>query len=304
MAKFNLNQLLSGKSLNVSESDTTGQPALLKIVSLSIFDLIPSEDNFYSVENIAELKASIELFGVKQNLTVKPLDNGKYEIIVGHRRHRACIELVNEGKTDFEYVPCSIENDSDEIMKNILLIMTNSTNRQLTDWEKMKQAEELRKYFEILKKRERLPGRVRDLVAEVLNTSPTQVARMDAISNNLIDDLKEAFKEGNLGLSAAYELSGLPEEKQKEAFDEYKEKSGLSLNDVKEIKQETAPPSVENDPKKIKLTRDFKNMDVPEKVDAAINFLKFNRSKIFQTGQDMKIYKFIVEALEDYKLYN
>lgn len=247
MGKFNLNQLLNTASMaesGAAGSEESRRPPL-KVVSLPICDLVPSEGNFYSVESIEELKTSIELFGVLQNLTVKPLDNGKYEIISGHRRHKACMELVAEGKTEFEYVPCGIQTERDEIKERILLIMTNSTARELTDWEKMKQAEELRKNFEVLKKRENLPGRVRDLVADALGTSSTQVARLSAIDNHLTPEFKEEYKEGRIGTSAAYELSGMSEEQQKRAFSEYQEKGGVSINEVKEQKRNaeySAPP--------------------------------------------------------------
>lgn len=239
MGRFNFNQLLNPLSMaesGAAESEETRRP--LKVVSLNIRDLVPSKGNFYSVDNVEELKTSIEIFGVLQNLTVKPLDNGKYEIISGHRRHKACAELVAEGKTEFEYVPCGIRSERDEIKEQILLIMTNSTARELTDWEKMKQAEELRKNFELLKKRENLPGRVRDLVAEALNTSSTQIARFNAIENNLSPEFKQEFEKGNIGTSAAYELSGMSEEQQKQAFSEYQEKGGVSVNEVKEQKRQ------------------------------------------------------------------
>lgn len=240
MGKFNLNQLLnSASNAEGSGAKTEESRPALKVVSLNINDLVPSKDNFYSVENVEELKTSIEIFGVLQNLTVKPLDNGKYEIISGHRRHKACKELVAEGKTEFEYVPCGIQSDRDEIKEKILLIMTNSTARELSDWEKMKQAEELRRNFELLKKRENLPGRVRDLVAEALNTSSTQIARLNAIENNLNPEFKEEFKSGKLGTSAAYELSGMSEEQQAAAFEEYKEKGGVKVDEIKEQKRQT-----------------------------------------------------------------
>lgn len=240
MAKFNLNQLLnSASNAEGSGAKTEESRPALKVVSLNINDLVPSKDNFYSVENVEELKTSIEIFGVLQNLTVKPLDNGKYEIISGHRRHKACKELVAEGKTEFEYVPCGIQSERDEIKEKILLIMTNSTARELSDYEKMKQAEELRRNFELLKKRENLPGRVRDLVAEALNTSSTQIARLNAIENNLNPEFKEEFKSGKIGTSAAYELSGMSEEKQAAAFEEYKEKGGVKVDEIKEQKRQT-----------------------------------------------------------------
>ena len=89
MGKFNLNQLLNTASMagNSAAQSEEARRLPLKVVSLNIRDLVPSKNNFYSVENIEELKTSIEIFGVLQNLTVKPLDNGKYEIISGHRRN-------------------------------------------------------------------------------------------------------------------------------------------------------------------------------------------------------------------------
>lgn len=259
MGKFNINQLLN------SASNAESRPAL-KVVSLNINDLVPSKDNFYSVENVEELKTSIEIFGVLQNLTVKPLDNGKYEIISGHRRHKACKELVAEGKTEFEYVPCGIQSERDEIKEKILLIMTNSTARELSDWEKMKQAEELRRNFELLKKRENLPGRVRDLVAEALNTSSTQIARLNAIENNLNPEFKEEFRSGKIGTSAAYELSGMSEEKQAAAFEEYKEKGGVKVDEIKEQKRqaEQKPPNTPNEP--ADFPKVVKSFDVPPNV--------------------------------------
>lgn len=327
--KFNLNELLSKTSLQTprdtadektsvaeAKGDFPFYPQKSIIKPLNIHDLVASESNFYSVDSIDELKNSIELFGVQQNLIVKPLPNGKYEIIAGHRRHRACMELCNEGKTEFEYVPCSVQSERDEIEERILLIMTNSTTRELSDYEKMKQAEELRKCFEALKKRDGLTGRVRDLVAEALNTSPTQIARMSAIEKNLSPEFTEEFKGGRLGLSAAYELSGMSGEKQKEAYTEYQEKGGLSIGDVKEKKQESAPVSSEEAPPKsypetppdfsegqdaeqeTPADVDFAEMTASEKAAAAVDFMNGKRFDLFKPGEDTRIFDFIIETLE------
>ena len=170
----------------------------MEINLIHINDLAPSKNNFYSTNNIAELKTSIEMFGVKQNLTVKP-HGKKYIIISGHRRYYACVELVKEGRLEYEYLPCNIEPDLDEIKEKILFIMSNSTIRELSDWEKIRQAQELKKYFEILKRRGNMQGRVRDFVAEALNTSPTQIGRLSAISNNLSENFKTELEENRLG---------------------------------------------------------------------------------------------------------
>ncbi|MCF8018316.1 MAG: ParB/RepB/Spo0J family partition protein [Vallitaleaceae bacterium] len=242
MAKFNLNSLLSGTSLNnTGAEEATGEEKkikALKVVSLSVHDLIPSKENFYSVDDITELKDSIEMFGVKQNLTVKRLEGGKYMVIAGHRRRLASLSLVEEGKKEFEFIPCAIETELDQIKEQLLLITTNATARQLTDWEKTQQAEKMRELLEEYKKNEKLPGRMRELIAQALKTSSSQIGRMESISKNLSPDFKEEFKDRKINISTAYELSTLPEEAQQQVFAEYEESGNLSIKDVKEKKAE------------------------------------------------------------------
>lgn len=234
MAKFNLNQLLSPNAR--TENQTIGN---YKITHLSVHDLIPSEDNFYSTEMIDELKLSIAAFGIKQNLIVRP-SGDKYEVIAGHRRRLAALSLVEEGKQEYEKVPCIIETEEDELRLRLLLITTNSTARQLTDWEKIKQAEAMREILEQIKKRDKIPGRLRDLIANTLDTSPTQVARMEAISKKLAPEFKAEMQEGNVNMSTAYELSSLSAGQQQEAYEEYQDKGSVSIKDARQKKRQSS----------------------------------------------------------------
>ena len=59
-------------------------------------------------------------------------------------------------------------------------------------------------------------GRLRDVIASMLHVSKTKVAQMEAINNNLIPEGKEALKKEQIGFSAAYELSKISAEEQKE----------------------------------------------------------------------------------------
>jgi ParB-like chromosome segregation protein Spo0J len=248
MVKFNLNQLLNEKSKSEAGQESNKHPKqVFNPVMISVYDLVPSKDNFYSMGQIQDLKIAIELAGgVKQNLNVTPLENGKYKIIAGHRRQLASIELVEEGKQEYEFVPCSIEaaekdTELQEIRDEIMLIVTNS-QRDKTDWDKVEEVKRLRTVLERYKKSAKVPGRLRDLIAQALNTSPAQIGRMEAITNNLMPEFKEELKEGHVNLSSAYELSGLPEEQQKKAFEEFKEKGTVSIKDAKEKKQEVKQP--------------------------------------------------------------
>lgn len=92
MAKFNLNQLLSERSRMAAEKQDEQQdtdirretPAELEQVMLDIHELIPSEENFYSVEDIEELKKTIALVGILQPLLVRKKED-KYYLKAGHR---------------------------------------------------------------------------------------------------------------------------------------------------------------------------------------------------------------------------
>lgn len=243
MAKFNLNQLLGGGK--AEDGDGNGGNQEYKITHISVHVLEPSQNNFYSTEQIEELKASIAAFGIKQNLIVKPLEGGKYRVIAGHRRRLAVLSLVEEGKGEFEKVPCIIETGEDELRERLLLITTNSTARQLTDWEKIKQAQELRTLLEQIKKRDKIPGRLRELIASTLDTSPAQVGRMEAIAKNLTPEFKEELKEGRVNMSAAYEISGMPKEQQREVYADYQERGSVSIKNAKEKKHEVKAGSAQ-----------------------------------------------------------
>ena len=189
MGKFNLVDLLNGageqaEQQEAARAEARPQKPPYKIVALSVFDLVPSEGNFYSIDEIEKLKRDIELAGgVKQNLTVTPLDGGKYKILAGHRRRRACLELVEEGKREYELIPCGIEprqqdNEMQEIREELLIITTNS-QREKTDWDRVQETKHLHDVLRRYKARGgKLPGRLREIIADTLNTSETQVGRM------------------------------------------------------------------------------------------------------------------------------
>ena len=300
---FDLNSLLNTKSKGAAvQVQGPAQEAenAFSVVMLDVEDLMPSKDNFYSTENIDELAAAIELSGcIEQNLVVKPEAHGKYEVIAGHRRRLAALKLVEEGKEEYRKVPCRIKKESDEIRDRLSLIFTNATARQLTDWEKVKQAEELKEVLTEYKKalqeenkdkpkeeRERI-GRIREIVAQMLNTSTTQIGRMEAISNNLSQDFKEELEKGNINISTAHELSRLDEEGQQKAYEQYEEKGELHIKDVKpeekeEITDEQAEKAQEAIKDAIKGEVNRAVFKVKDNVAAVERVLRKHFSKSFQ----------------------
>lgn len=246
MAKFDIHQMLSerSKAAAVKRPEGEKQAEGMEQLTLDVYDLIPSKDNFYSVENIEDLKQSISLVGVLQPLLVK-WDGDKYRIKAGHRRRLACMALADEGQEEFRHVPCVIRQEAEEekegninaILDRLTLIFANGF-REKTDWEKMEEVLQTEALVLELRKEVNLEGRTRAIMAEFTGIKEAQLGRYKAIKNNLCPQLMEEFKANNIGISTVYELSGLSAEYQKLACEMYQENGVLTISDAKTLKRQ------------------------------------------------------------------
>lgn len=83
---------------------------------------------------------------------------------------------------------------------------------------------------------------MRDLVADILHVSPAQVGRMEKINKNLSSEFKGEFQAGNIGITAAYELSGQSQEEQEDSLKRYR-KDGVAVIRTKPQKTEQPKPA-------------------------------------------------------------
>lgn len=207
MARWSFMELLN------TESDQTDYEEIY----LSPYDVVPSESNFYSQENIEELADSILAVGQQQPTVLGRVD-GEYRIISGHRRNLANIHNIECGAMPRDYKVRYLYKDMSPAILELSLIVGNAFNRKLSPYEETEQAARLKSA--LIRARDEdgleIKGKLRDVIADILQTSKTQVARMDKINSSLVPEAKEQFKEGNIGKSAAYEISKLPEVEQKE----------------------------------------------------------------------------------------
>lgn len=184
--------------------------ALEQIEYIPIDKIDPDDRNFYSVDDVTELAASIELVGLQQPLRVRSGERGHVTVVSGHRRRAAILLIRDGGSTMFERgVPCIRERgDVSKEWQELKLIYGNSATRILTASEISIQSE---KVTEILGKLEeqgvKFPGRTRDHVAAILQTSKSRVGRLHAIRANLVPELLQEFDGGGLGETVAYRLS-------------------------------------------------------------------------------------------------
>ena len=220
----NLNSML-GKIVSNTISD--------EIKMISITELHDSPDNFFKISNIEELAESIiAQGGVKENLIVRSLETGGYEIISGHRRKTAVQYLLDNGYDIGSKLPCLVQSYADENEKTMDLIMMNISQRVISDAEMIECYNKLHKVFEDKKALGEKFGRLRNKIAETLNVSTGKVSMIENIQKNAEPEIIDAVKSGKMSIATANEVAKLDKDEQKKivenpekAYTEAKKKS-------------------------------------------------------------------------------
>lgn len=238
------------------------------IKKISVKKLHPSKQNFYNIDpkEIEALKDTIELVGVQENLVVREIKEGEfageYEIIVGHKRHLAVSELAAEGKVT-EFVPCKIDYSGNSALRELILIFTNSTQRERSDYEKMHEIQRVRELLEDYAKNNDLPGRKRDIIAGILNTSKSTISRLDNIRRHIIPEFMQEYKAGKIPTATANEIAGISDEGQQELWQQYRETGSIKKKEAAAVKQEEKP---QPEAKEETQTQPEKREEKPEQI--------------------------------------
>lgn len=229
--------------------DDTTPRAKFRTKDLSIFKIYENEGNFYPQEDIEQKAGEILAIGLLENLVVKyePLEAaGEYKLISGERRWRALHLLVERGYKEFEFVTCNIIAPTTSQEEKVALIIANSHRSK--DIETMiHEEQELKATLEDMKANgielkgyNLQSGRLRDVIADLLNISKTKVAQIEAVSNNLIPEFMEELNKNRLTFSAAYELSGMSSDEQREALGILMDTGELTYQTIKDMKEKKA----------------------------------------------------------------
>lgn len=222
--------------------------ARFRTKDISIFKMYRNDMNFYSVEQIEELAGDILMYGLKQNLELvyAPCEMGEYRIVAGERRWEALKYLVSKGYKEFELATSKLTTPQDDDEEQVEIIIANAYRTKIVSdmieeetrlkasLERMKAAGKKIKGYDLQS------GRLREVISSMLHMSKTKVAQIEAVNNNLIPEWKEELKGERLTFSAAYELSGMTEDEQREALGKFTETGELTHKDVKDMKAEKA----------------------------------------------------------------
>lgn len=213
---------------------------------ISIKKMYSNDKNFYSMQDIEELAGKILAVGLLENMVVTydPCDDGEYRIIAGERRWRALNLLVGRGYEEFEIATCQIKSPMEEHEERVQIIIANAY-RSKTVMDVLEEEKQLKQSLQYMKENnlklqgyDLNSGRLRDVIADIMNTTTTRIAQIESINKRLIPEFTKELQEGRLTFSAAYELSGMDEGKQQEMLQKFKETGELTYTDVKKAKED------------------------------------------------------------------
>ena len=200
------------------------KPSKIRDIPLELIDDFP--DHPFKVrddEDMIQLVESVKERGVITPATVRQKEDGRYELISGHRRKRAC-ELAG-----FENLRCEVV-DLDRDAATVLMVESNYQRSQILPSEK---AFAYKMRLEAMKRQAGRPSKEnsvpvaqnyegktsRELLGEQVGESQDQVRRYIRLTN-LVPELLDLVDEGKIKMRPAVELSYLDEDSQRVVVDE------------------------------------------------------------------------------------
>ena len=251
-------------------------------------------------EDMMQLVESIKERGVITPATVRPKENGRYELVSGHRRKRAC-ELANMATLRCEVV----ELTRDEA--TILMVESNFQRSQILPSEK---AFAYKMRLEAMKRQAGRPakenaspvatnfsqGRSDVELAEQVGESKDQIRRFIRLTN-LVPELLQLVDEGRIKMRPAVELSYLDEDCQRDIVEE------IDMNDATPSHDQTIRMRKFFDEGKLttEVIQAIMGEEKPNQVEQ-FKMPKGRIDKFFPAGTPaQKIEDTIVKALEMYR---
>ena len=210
-----------------SSQEERDEAKLSKIRDIPLEEIDDFPDHPFKVredEDMFQLVESIKERGVITPATVRQKEDGRYELVSGHRRKRAC-ELAG-----FETLRCEVV-DLDRDEATILMVESNFQRSQILPSEK---AHAYKMRLDAMKRQAGRPKKgnlvpvgqnySREELASQSGESQTQIQRYIRLTN-LVPELLEFVDEGRIKMRPAVELSYLNEDCQRDLVDE------IDLND-------------------------------------------------------------------------
>ena len=280
----------------------------MKLLNLKIDRIVTNSNQprkYFDNEKMSELKDSIKSSGLIQPITVRKISNGKYEIVAGERRYRACRELGMENISAIEisvgdargYELSVLENIQREDLNPIEEAESYLMLMEVYGYTQEKLSEKLGKTRSSLSNKMRilkLPGSVKEMVKKgeisyghartLLSLSDQK--KIESAAKEIIDkgySVRETEKRVKVLMNKEKFSDVLPDDKQ----DRKKEAGNNSLNS--ENFHETDKINItDNQETDFSEKKDSLHIESHEKKDSEKLFLEDKLREFFESGVEIK----------------
>ena len=174
----------------------------MKLLNLKIDRIVTNSNQprkYFDNEKMSELKDSIKSSGLIQPITVRKISNGKYEIVAGERRYRACRELGMENISAIEISVGDARGYELSVLENI----------QREDLNPIEEAESYLMLMEVY-------GYTQEKLSEKLGKTRSSLSNKMRILK-LPGSVKEPVKKGEISYGHARTLLSLSDQKKIES---------------------------------------------------------------------------------------
>ena len=195
----------------------------------------------YDDDKKQEMIESIKINGIMQPLIVRPIGEGKYQILAGHNR-RICAREV--GLTE---LPCIIKENLTDDEAKIYLIDTNLCTRD--NISPMERAKAYRMKYDTYKKRNIKTLMIEEIKKDNYGMARAAMMKEEKTSNGtiqrylrltyLIPELQDAIDNDKIKINTGEKLSFLPKQEQNSIAELLEENIKISDSIAKRIKQKS-----------------------------------------------------------------
>lgn len=284
------------KTLQEEYSPTEAKREKVRRVAVAMIDDFPEHPfKVKDDEEMEKLKDSISLYGVLTPVVARRCENGRYELISGHRRKYACKAL------GIEFMPAIVREMSREEAV-IVMVDSNLQREHILPSEK---AFAYKMKLEALK----CQGKRTDLTSDPVGPKFRSNAELSASSEDsvtqikryirlteLVPELLELVDDGRMAFRPAVEISYLTEDEQRDLVETIdSEDCTPSLSQACRMKKLSQEEKLDMDAIFAIMTEEKANQKEKIKIPAE------RLDRFFERGTPQaEIEKVIIAALEDY----
>lgn len=193
----------------------------LPIERIAVSPYQPRRD--FADDRLAELASSIKEYGVVQPIIVRRLEAGKYQLIAGERRLRACQAL------GMERIPAVVRESSDLQAREISLV-------ENIQREELNPIEEAEAYRELIADY----GLTQEELARKIGRSRPHIANTLRLLT-LPEEIKEMVRSGSLTMGHAKALLSVSDEEARIRLGQLVAEKGLSVREAEELVWQEKP---------------------------------------------------------------